>query len=68
MYEGMEAEILSYLKDHDERTSRQINMHLDDEYESMPRSTMQAHLMKLLNEQKIKRRLDDSQRAYWSVV
>ena len=68
MYEGMEAEIISYLKDYDERTSRQINMHLDDEYESMPRSTMQAHLMALLNEKRIKRRMDKNHRAYWSVV
>jgi hypothetical protein len=68
VYEGMEAEIISYLKDYGERTSRQINMHLDDEYESVPRSTMWAHLIILLNEHKIQRRLDDSQRAYWSVV
>jgi len=68
MRDGIEAEILSYLKDHNERTSRQIQMHLEDEFETMPRSTMWAHLVFLLNEHKIKRRLDDSQRAYWSVM
>jgi hypothetical protein len=66
MRDGIEAEILSYLKDHNERTSRQIQMHLVEEFKTMPHSTMWTNLVSLLNERRIKRRFDNNC-AYWSV-
>lgn len=68
MYEKIEQEIISYLKNNGECTTSQIKIYLDDEYESIPRSTIWTHLVKLLNKNKIKRRLDSRQRAYWSVT
>jgi predicted HTH transcriptional regulator len=68
MYEEIEQKIILYLKNNDKCTTRQIKTYLDDNYESIPRSTMWAYLVKLLNKNKIKRRLDSRQRAYWSVM
>ena len=67
MRDGIGAEILTYLKERGECTSRKIQMHLVDEFETMPRATMQTNLMSLLTERRIKRRIDNH-RAYWSVV